>query len=140
MYRSRTPWHVFSYKFINIFRTAILSIFWNVSKLVKNRIFQSIEGIEGTFWSCPVKKYLEQFCKIHRKTPTRELFEENISPAGIYLLKVNNSNSRTWCRICSNLTLRTQERRQWRRSAIFIVNFEHIAHLVLVYLLLILNI
>ena len=40
-------------------------------------------------------------------------------PADIYLLKVNNRNSRTW-----------------RRSGIFIVNFEHISHLVLVFLLL----
>ena len=31
------------------------------------------------------------------------------------------------------------ERRQWRRSGIFIVNFEHIPHLVLVFLLLTLN-
>ena len=31
------------------------------------------------------------------------------------------------------------ERRQWGRSGIFIVNFEHISHLVLVFLLLTLN-
>ena len=31
------------------------------------------------------------------------------------------------------------ERRQWRRSGIFIVNFEHISHLVLVFLLLTLS-
>ena len=30
--------------------------------------------------------------------------------------------------------------RQWRRSGVFIVNFEHISHLVLVFLLLTLNI
>ena len=29
--------------------------------------------------------------------------------------------------------------RQWRRSGIFIVNFEHISHLVLMFLLLTLN-
>ena len=34
------------------------------------------------------------------------------------------------------LTIKTPERRQWRRSGVFIVNFEHIAHLVLVFLLL----
>ena len=33
MYRSRTPWHVFSYKFMNIFRTAILSIFLECLKI-----------------------------------------------------------------------------------------------------------
>ena len=60
-------------------------------------------------------------------------------PAGIYLLKVNNRNTRTRCEICSKLTINTPERRQWRRSGVFIVNFEHISHLVLVFLLLTLN-
>ena len=37
----------------------------------------------------------------------------NISknPAGIYLLKVNNRNTRTGCEICSKLTIKTPERR-----------------------------
>ena len=60
-------------------------------------------------------------------------------PAGIYLLKVNNRNTRTRCGICSKLTINTPERRHWRRSGVFIVNFEHIPHLVLVFLLLTLN-
>ena len=32
-------------------------------------------------------------------------------PAGIYLLKVNNRNTRTRCEICSKLTIKTPERR-----------------------------
>ena len=60
-------------------------------------------------------------------------------PAGIYLLKVNNRNTRTRREICSKLTLKTPERRHWRRSGIFIDNYEHISHLVLVFLLLTLN-
>ena len=52
----------------------------------------------------------------------------NNNPAGIYLLKVNNRNTRTRCEICSELTIKIPERRQWRRSGIFIVNFEHISH------------
>ena len=60
-------------------------------------------------------------------------------PAGIYLFKVNNRNTRTRCEICSKLTINTLERRQWRRSGVFIVNFEHISHLVLVFLLLTLS-
>ena len=39
----------------------------------------------------------------------------------------------------SKLTIKISKRRQWRRSGVFIVNFEHISHLVLVFLLLILN-
>ena len=62
-----------------------------------------------------------------------------IFPANIYLLKGNNRNTRKRCEICSKLTIKTQERRHWRRSGIFIVNFEHILHLFLVFLLLTLN-
>ena len=32
-------------------------------------------------------------------------------PAGIYLLKVKNRNTRTRCEICSKLTIKTLERR-----------------------------
>ena len=47
-----------------------------------------------------------------------------VHPAGIYVFKFNNRNTRTKCEICSKLT---------------IVNFEHILHLVLAFLLLILK-
>ena len=40
------------------------------------------------------------------------------------------------CEICSKLTLKTSERRHLRRSGVFIVNSEHISHLVLLFLLL----
>ena len=36
------------------------------------------------------------------------------------------------CAICSKLTSKITERRQWRRSGIFLVNFEHIAHISIV--------
>ena len=62
-----------------------------------------------------------------------------ILPADIYLLKVNNRNTRTRCEICSKLTIKKPEQRQSRRSGFFIVNFEHISHLVLVFLLLTLS-
>ena len=48
---------------------------------------------------------------------------------------------------CSKLTTETLEQsvkyvqmRQWRRSGVFTVNFKHISHLVLVFLMLTLNI
>ena len=56
-------------------------------------------------------------------------------PASIYMLKVNNKNLRTRCKICSKLTIKTSGRRHWRRYSAFIVNFEHISHLALVFLL-----
>ena len=61
-------------------------------------------------------------------------------PACIYLLKVNNRKTRTRCKISSKVILKTPERCHWRRFSVFIVSFEHISHLVLVFLLLTLNI
>ena len=58
----------------------------------------------------------------------------------IYLLKVNNRKTRTRREKCSKLTIKTPERRQWRRSGVFTVKFEHFSHFVLVFLLLTLNI
>ena len=55
-------------------------------------------------------------------------------PAGNYMFKANNRNTRTRCEICSKLTIKAPKRRQWRRSVVLIVNFEYISHLVLVFL------
>ena len=63
----------------------------------------------------------------------------NAFPASIYLLKFNIKNTKTRCEICSMLTIKTPERCHWRRSCVFIVNFEYILHLILVFLLLTLN-
>ena len=49
--------------------------------------------------------------------------------ANIYLFKVNNKNTRKRCEICSKLTIKTPERRHWRRSAVFLVYSEPISHL-----------
>ena len=55
------------------------------------------------------------------------------------MFKGNNRNTRLKCEIYSKLTIQTPERRQWRSSGVFIVNFEHISQLVLVFLLLTLS-
>ena len=56
--------------------------------------------------------------------------------AGIYLLKVNDRNTRKRYKRYSKLTIKTPERHWWRRSGATVVNSEHISHLVLVFLLL----
>ena len=61
-----------------------------------------------------------------------------LTPAGNYMFKVTNRNTRARCEICPKLTIKIPERRQ-HRSGIFIINFEHISHLVLVFLLLTLS-
>ena len=37
------------------------------------------------------------------------------------MFKVTNRNTRTRKEMCSKLTLKTPERRQWRRSGVFVV-------------------
>ena len=59
----------------------------------------------------------------------------NNSPINIYQFILNYSNTRKGCEICSKLIIKTLE----RHSTVFIVNLEHISHLVLVFLLLILS-
>ena len=58
------------------------------------------------------------------------------APVNIYLFKVSHRKNRKGCEICSKLTIQTAEQCQSRCSCIFIVNFEHISHLFLVFLLL----
>ena len=48
--------------------------------------------------------------KLHQKSACLNL------PVSIYLLKVNNGNTKPMCEICSKLTIETPERRQLCRS------------------------
>ena len=72
----------------------------------------------------------------HISSMSTRLLTPSQNPTGNHMFKVNNRNTRTKYKICSKLTIKIAERRHWRRSSIFIVNFEHISHLVLVFLLL----
>ena len=45
-------------------------------------------------------------------------------PAGNYIFKVNSRNITTRCETCSELIIKTSERRQWRCTDVFIINFE----------------
>ena len=61
-----------------------------------------------------------------------------LNPAGIYLFKVRNANTRTMCKICLKLTIKSPERRRLR-SGVFSIYFKQISHIVLVFPLLTLN-
>ena len=67
------------------------------------------------------------------------LTKPELNPGNIYLFKVSIRNTRKWCEICLKLPIKSSERRQWRWSGVFIVNFEPISHHFLVFLLLTLN-
>ena len=55
------------------------------------------------------------------------------------MFKGNNRNTRERYEICSKLTIKTPERHHCRSFSGFIVNFEHVSHLFLVFLMLTLN-
>ena len=54
-----------------------------------------------------------------------------LNPAGIYMFKVNNRNTRTRCEICLKFTIKTP----LLVYLLLTLNFEHISHLILVFLL-----
>ena len=61
-------------------------------------------------------------------------------PAGIYLFKVSNRNTRTRREISLKLTLKTPKRRHWHDFGVLLLTFLHLfSHLVLVFLLLTVN-
>ena len=49
----------------------------------------------------------------------------------ICFFKVSNRKTRKRSEICSKLTIKTPERCHWPHSGVFIVNLEHISHLLL---------
>ena len=67
----------------------------------------------------------------HEK-PTNTNFLASSIPVGNYMFKVIKRNTRARCEIFSKLP----ERCSWCRSGVIIVNFEHMSHLGLVFLLL----
>ena len=57
----------------------------------------------------------------------------------IYLFKVKKENTKTMCKICSKLPIKTPATLHWLRSRVFIVNFEQISNIVFVFQLLTLS-
>ena len=68
--------------------------------------------------------------KVNDFDPLTIVASPNILPSRIYLVKINSRNTRAGCEICSELKIKTLAS-FW----FLIVNFEHISHLVLVFLL-----
>ena len=115
--------------------------------------FRSVTSFVDVFLRCFPKYPEKTFCQtpdnngylIFRNSSIFSVWRvyqtANLQPisylVAIYLLKGNNRNTRTRCEICSKLIKQSNDAK--RRSGAFIVNFEHISHLVLVFLLLTLN-
>ena len=111
------------YHFLDIFRR------WCKAKVLSKATITETELTVVDFF--PLVLSNNQFLLPHL---IQKLFFQNFA-----YYKVNNRNTRTRCKIYSKLTMKTPERCQWGRSAVFIVNFEYISHLVFLFLLLTLN-
>ena len=108
---------------------------WSVVHVIE-RLCGFQFGVHGSSASGDIK-YL--ICRLNSQN---HMTERSCNfPAGIYLLKVNNRNTRTRCQKCSKLTLKIPEQRLVPTASFWylIVNFELISHLVVVFLLLTLN-
>ena len=122
---------------INLLQTVILklvSVNVQTSSKRSSLLFQS--DISSHINFNYVKIRVPSFVQQQRCVFIQENAVYFCDPADIQLLKVNNRNTRTRCEIFSKLTVKAPERRHWCRSGVFIVNFELISHLVLVFLLL----
>ena len=84
--------------------------FYNISWKKKKKLI--------TRANCLLSLFIQSFC---------EWLTNN--PAGNYMFKVNNRNTKTRYEISSKLTIKTPEQYHWRRSGLFIVNFEGTSHL-----------
>ena len=75
--------------------------------------------------------------KINMVTISFFIFSENFRSKDHYwtftFFKINNRNTRKKCEICSKLTIKMPEQHYWWRSGVFIVNFEYISQLFLVF-------
>ena len=127
----------------------ILHHFADFNSFVPNVPFlQPLKTSEKVFWrfqriqkGCIGNKWVDLFRGNASFYSNCCIILENIKKtttglANIYLFKVSNRNTRKSCEICSKSIIKTTER---LHNVVLIVNSEHVSHLFLKFLLLILN-
>ena len=82
---------------------------------VDNKLFERLEWSYSpfSFWH-----------RIHELSQINKRQRAPFSTEIIHLFKVSTGNTRAMCEILSKLAIKTPEWFQWRRSCVFIVNFE----------------
>ena len=128
------------------FITCRFPVYFRRKKLRQYRGVQTVEEIDmnGFVQSKPINvTELKQYCAQRHANSDfqfQQEFEVSTYPANIYLLNVNNRNTKKRREVCPELTIKTAEWGQWRRSGVvFIVNFKDISHFFLVFFFLPLN-
>ena len=104
----------------------IHSHIFNLAHQIRRKINTLLKK-EETIFETNMKLYNMRFDKIKIWEGVAS-HKVRLFPVAIYMFKVNNRNTRARCEICLNCCF-----------GVYIVNFEHILHLVLVFLLLTLN-
>ena len=112
-------------------------------RLFKNETFWMGAFLDWAVNWTWVHNRLFKIIRVHKSMKFKSLgiskLTDCFSPAGNYLLKVKNWNTRTRYEICSKLTIKTANWRQWRCSGVSLINFEHISLLFLVFILITLS-
>ena len=95
------------HKFQLVHPWILTPIFWSSTYFCRwSRISETITFTTGFIGNNMKNKVYANFNWL-------ESFRRN-NPTGIYLLKDNNKNIKIRCEICSKLTIKAPERRQWR--------------------------
>ena len=98
--------------------------------------FQQINAFIFINWN----RFVELFTQIHSFSKSSTMgFQKwlpikGMFPAGIYFLQsICICFSRAMCEVCSKLTIKTPERREWHLHGVFIINVEQISKMFLVF-------
>ena len=112
----------------NVIVTSCLrNLKWEVTSMVPRF------GEQSHFW-IKVTWIFQSHTTVEKSSFTAKIWKYNSSSyAGNFMFKIDNRNTRKRSEICSKLTIKILERHQWRHSRVFIVNFEHISYLVLLF-------
>ena len=95
--------------------------------------YKNLRHQQNSFWKNPENRNFRISLNLEAVLGVTPL---SLFPADIYLSELTMETPEQSVEICLKLTITTPERRQWRRPDIFIINFEHISNLLLVFLLL----
>ena len=119
------------FKYISCDRFILTTLYLTLQKLERFVKISLRHSVKEFFWRGNKFIYLfiasnSTITSINQRNWTKQL--KNY-PAGIYLLKVNNRNTRTRCQICSKIIIKTPERCHayftlW--PGISIDNFKHV--------------
>ena len=117
----------------------LFSMVFSILFIVRRQCFEISEMFIWCHYNCIPKSRTLPKTKIYFQKKEVSFWSNIWRLVCIYLSKINCGNIRSMCDICSKLTVKTPERRQFGRSSVFIVNFEQISHIILVFPLLTLN-